>query len=61
MKNKLRNIAQQKGIFTINEELSLYNLFAGMFFILLHQLSGNRHMGFVTPVHNRFNDRFRNT
>lgn len=58
---KLREIAHSEGIFTLSEELSLYNLFAGMFFILLSQLSGMLRLGLVTPVHNRFTERLRNT
>jgi thioesterase domain-containing protein/acyl carrier protein len=57
----LKEIAHQEGLFTVSEELSLYNLFAGMFFVLLYQLSGNKRIGLVTPVHNRFAERFRKT
>lgn len=58
---QLRNIARQEGIFTVSEDLSLYNLFASLYFAQLHQLSGNRRLGVVTPVHNRFTEQFRNT
>jgi pimeloyl-ACP methyl ester carboxylesterase len=58
---KIRDIAKQEGIYSVSEEYSVYNLFAALFFILLHQLSGNRRLGFVTPVHNRFADASRKT
>jgi thioesterase domain-containing protein len=58
---KLRELARSEGIFTVSEELSLYNLLLTLFFILLHQISGNRRLGIVTPVHNRFTERFKNT
>jgi thioesterase domain-containing protein/acyl carrier protein len=45
----------------VSEDLSLYNLFVSLFFIQLHQLSGNRRLGLVTPVHNRFSVDSRNT
>jgi thioesterase domain-containing protein/acyl carrier protein len=59
--SKLREVARQADIFTVSEELTLYNLFATLFFVQLYQLSGHRHLGFVTPVHNRFTEGFRNT
>ena len=58
---QLRQLAGREGVFTVSEALSLYNLFCGMFFTLLHQLSGNHRLGLVTPVHNRFTENFRNT
>jgi thioesterase domain-containing protein len=59
--SKLRQFAGREGVFTASEALSLYNIFGGMFFTLLHQLSGNHRLGVVTPVHNRFTAGFRNT
>jgi hypothetical protein len=35
----LQVLARQEGLFTVNDDLSLYNLFAAMFFALLHQLA----------------------
>lgn len=58
---KIRAVANQKDIFTVSEDLSLYNLFVSIFFIQLHQLSGNHRLGLVTPVHNRFSVNSKNT
>jgi thioesterase domain-containing protein/acyl carrier protein len=59
--DRLRNAARQAGIYTISLDLSLYNLFAALFFVQLYLLSGNRRLGVVTPVHNRFTEKFRQT
>lgn len=61
LSQKIRSMANQNEIFVISEDLSLYNLFVTLFFIQLHQLSGNRRLGLVTPVHNRFSVDSRNT
>jgi thioesterase domain-containing protein len=58
---KLRGIANQEGIYAVSKEYSLYNVFAALFSICLHNLSGNQRLGFVTPIHNRFTHSFRNT
>ncbi|MCP5099423.1 MAG: alpha/beta fold hydrolase, partial [Chloroflexi bacterium] len=39
----------------------LYNIFGALFFIHLQQLSQNRRLGVVTPVHNRLTDAHRET
>lgn len=56
---KLRAAARQKDIFTVSEDLSLYNIFAALFFAQLHYMSNNRRLGFITPVHNRFAEKFK--
>ena len=58
---KLRKLARQPEIYTVSEEMSLYNLFLGMLFVLLKEMSGKRRLGVVTPVHNRFAEKFRKT
>lgn len=50
---------RQKDIFTVSEDLSLYNIFAALFFAQLHYMSNNRRLGFITPVHNRFAEKFK--
>lgn len=58
---KVCRAAMRKDIFTLNEELSLYNLFAALFFIQLQRMSQNKRLGVITPVHNRTTDHFRQT
>lgn len=58
---KLSEAALGKNVFTLNEELSTYNLMAALFFILLQKLNQNEHLGVVTPVHNRTTETFRQT
>ncbi len=61
LSQQLREAAQQKGLFTINLDLSLYNIFAALFFIQLQRLTKNQRLGVVTPVHNRSTEAFRET
>ncbi len=61
LSQQLREAAQQKGLFTINLDLSLYNIFAALFFIQLQRLTHNQRLGVVTPVHNRSTEAFRET
>jgi thioesterase domain-containing protein len=58
---KIREIARKKEIFTVSEELSLFNIFAALFAAQLHTMSGSRRFGFLVPVHNRFSPVFKNT
>ena len=58
---RLRELARDPTIFTVSEDVSLYNLLAALFFAQLHRMTGNRRLGFVTPVHNRFGERFART
>ena len=58
---KLSKAALGKNVFTLNEELSTYNLLAALFFIQLQKMSQNERLGVVTPVHNRTTDEFRET
>jgi thioesterase domain-containing protein/acyl carrier protein len=57
---RLRAAARREGVYTVSEELSLYNIFGGMLYVELAGISGNRRLGVVTPVHNRFTEGFRN-
>ncbi|MEM7330651.1 MAG: alpha/beta fold hydrolase [Chloroflexota bacterium] len=58
---KLSEAALGKNVFTLNEELSTYNLLAALFFIQLQTMTQNDRLGVVTPVHNRTTDEFRGT
>ena len=58
---RLREIAKRKEIFTVSEELSLFNVFTALFYAQLHSMSGNRRLGLLVPVHNRFTPGFKNT
>lgn len=57
---KLRELARQKQIFSVSEELSLFSIFAALFCAQLHSLSGSRCLGLLVPVHNRFSPAFKN-
>jgi thioesterase domain-containing protein/acyl carrier protein len=48
-------------VYTVSEELSLYNIFGGMLYVEMAGLSGSGRLGVVTPVHNRFTEGFRQT
>ena len=56
---RLREAARREGVYTVSEELSLYNIFLGLLFVEMARLSGNQRLGVVTPVHNRFSEGFR--
>lgn len=56
---KLRELARSKGIFAVSEELSLFSVFAALFYAQLHSLSGSRRLGLLVPVHNRFSPAFK--
>lgn len=58
---KLRRATRREEIFSVSEEFSHYCVFGGLFFALLHKLSGRRRLGLVTPLDNRFNARFQDT
>jgi thioesterase domain-containing protein len=58
---QLREVAVRKELFTINIDLSLYNIFGALFFIHLQQMTQNRLLGAVTPVHNRLTEAYRET
>jgi non-ribosomal peptide synthetase component F len=58
---RLREVARQKEIFTVSEELSLFSIFAALFYAQLHFMSGTRRLGLLVPVHNRFSPAFKNT
>jgi thioesterase domain-containing protein/acyl carrier protein len=57
---RLREAARREGVYTVSEELTLYNIFGGMLYVELAGISGNGRLGVVTPVHNRFTEGFRN-
>lgn len=57
----IRSLANQDDLFTVSEDLSLYNIFVSLFFVQLHRISSNTRLGLVTPVHNRFSVDARNT
>lgn len=56
---KLRELARQKQIFSVSEELSLFSVFGALFSAQLHSLSGSRRLGLLVPVHNRFSPSFK--
>ncbi len=56
---RLRGAARREGVYTVSEELTLYNIFGGMLYVELAGISGNGRLGVVTPVHNRFTEGFR--
>jgi hypothetical protein len=58
---QLSQLARQARIYSVSEDLTLYVIFCSLFTLLLRRVSGNRRIGFITPVHNRFNERARNT
>lgn len=57
----LRAMAHRNEIFSVSEDYSLYCLLGGLFFLLLHQLSGSRRLGLITPLDNRMNAAFQRT
>ncbi len=58
---RLRTLANQKSIYTVSEELSLYNIFITLFFMQLYHRSGQQQLGVITPVHNRFTAKAKET
>lgn len=58
---KLREVARQREIYTVSEELSLFSIFAALFYAQLHFMSGSHRLRLLVPVHNRFNPAFKNT
>ncbi len=60
LSQELLKASNRQEIFSASREMSLYNLFGGLFCLLLHQITGDAHPGFVSPVHNRSNEKYRN-
>jgi non-ribosomal peptide synthetase component F len=58
---QLKAIATEKGIQTLNLELSLYNLFVTLFTAYLHRLGGNNSLILGSPFHNRPTPAFKET
>ncbi|RMG96140.1 MAG: alpha/beta fold hydrolase [Chloroflexi bacterium] len=58
---QLKEITTREGIFSLTTELSTYNVLAALYFALLHRLTGQEYLTFLSPVHNRPTLAFRQT
>lgn len=58
---KLKAIAAEKGVQTLNTEFSLYNLLVTLFAAYLHRISGNTEITLGSPFHNRPTPAFKET
>ncbi len=58
---RLKSIAAEKGIQTLNAELSLYNLLVAIFVAYLHRIGGNSNIPLGSPFHNRPSPAFKET
>ncbi len=58
---RLKAIAAEKGIHTLNAELSLYNILVTLFTAYLHRMSGNHQIMLGSPFHNRPTPAFKET
>lgn len=59
--SRLKDIAAENGIQTLNPEFSLYNLFITLFAAYLHRISGNNSITLGSPFHNRPTPAFKET
>lgn len=58
---KLKAMAEQAEFRDLTMELTMFNLLAALFFALVHHLTGNERLTFLTPMHNRPTQAFRQT
>jgi thioesterase domain-containing protein/acyl carrier protein len=61
LSQKIHDLAQQKGIFALTKDLSIYNVLGAAFFALLYRLTGENRLTFLSPVHNRPTQAFKET
>lgn len=59
--SKLKQIATEKGIQTLSQDLSLFNIFAALFSTFLHRVSGASQITLGAPFHNRATPAFKET
>lgn len=58
---KLRELAQEKGIRSLNSDMSLFSIFAALLFTYLHRIGGQNRVALGTPFHNRASKTFKET
>lgn len=58
---RIRELAAQKTFRSWTPHLSVFNVFATVFFAYLHRVSGEQHLSIGTPAHNRTTPTFRET
>ena len=58
---KITALAEQVEFRDLTMELTMFNLLATLFFGLVHHLAGNERLTFLTPMHNRPTQAFRQT
>jgi thioesterase domain-containing protein len=58
---KLLGMAEQAEFKDLTMELTMFNLLATLFFALVHHLTGNERLTFITPMHNRPTQAMRQT
>ncbi|WP_420630859.1 alpha/beta fold hydrolase [Candidatus Leptofilum sp.] len=58
---KLAELAAVEEFRDLTEELTLFNILAALYFALVYHLTGNKHLTFLTPMHNRPTQAFRQT
>lgn len=56
---KIAAMAQQAAFRDLTMELTMFNLLGTLFFALVHHLTGNERLTFLTPMHNRPTQSFR--
>ena len=60
-KAKLIALTEQEQFRDLTQELTMFNVLASLFFALVHHLSNTRRLTFLTPIHNRPTQAFRQT
>ena len=58
---KLRALAEREQFRDLTQELTMFNVLAGLFFALVYHLTNNQRLTFLTPMHNRPTQAFRQT
>jgi thioesterase domain-containing protein len=59
--NQLLALAKTEEFRDLTEELTMFNILAALFFSLVYHLTGNEHLTFLAPMHNRPTQAFRQT
>ncbi|MGB7395771.1 MAG: amino acid adenylation domain-containing protein, partial [Pricia sp.] len=57
----LRQIVQDPEVWSLNQDLTEFSVFATLYFIFLHRVSGQQRLAIGSPAHNRTSPNFRKT
>ena len=59
--NQIKAMAQKPALKSWTEDLTLFNIFSTVLFVLLYKISGQKKQIFGSPSHNRINSQFKKT